>query len=152
MEGLTGLSAHRLAGMLAARELSAAELLAAHLDRIEARNPAVNAVVRLAPDAMDRARAADQALARGEPIGPLHGLPFTAKDNFETEGVVTAIGVPERAVTVPAADATAVARLRAAGAILVGKTNCPPWGGAGQSYTGVRTASQPAIQAPSSAR
>jgi amidase len=129
VEGLTGLPAHRLAGMLASRELSAAELLAAHLDRIEARNPAVNAVVRLAPDAMDRARAADQALARGEPIGPLHGLPFTAKDNFETEGVVTAIGVPERATTVPAADATAVARLRAAGAILVGKTNCPPWGG-----------------------
>ena len=129
MAGLTGLPAHRLAGMLAARELSAAELLAAHLDRIEALNPAVNAVVRLAPDAMDRARAADQALARGEPPGPLHGLPFTAKDNFETEGVVTAIGVPERAATVPAADATAVARLRAAGAILVGKTNCPPWGG-----------------------
>jgi Asp-tRNA(Asn)/Glu-tRNA(Gln) amidotransferase A subunit family amidase len=129
VEGLTGLPAHRLAGMLASRELSAAELLVAHLERIQARNPVVNAVVRLAPDAIDRARAADQALARGEPPGPLHGLPFTAKDNFETEGVVTAIGVPERAATVPAADATAVARLRAAGAILVGKTNCPPWGG-----------------------
>jgi len=56
-------------------------------------------------------------------------VPFTAKDNLETRGVVTAIGVPERAGTVPPADATAVARLRAAGGILLGKTNCPPWGG-----------------------
>jgi amidase len=55
-------------------------------------------------------------------------VPFTAKDNLETEGVVTAVGVPERATTVPARDATAVARLRAAGGILLGKTNCPPWG------------------------
>ena len=129
MEGLTALPAHRLARMLRARELSAAELLAAHLDRLETVNPRLNAVVRLAPDAMDRAREADQALARGEPPGPLHGVPFTAKDNFETEGVVTAVGVPERAAVVPAADATAVARLRAAGGILLGKTNCPPWGG-----------------------
>jgi amidase len=129
VEGLTGLPAHRLARMLRAREVSAAELLAAHLDRLEAVNPLVNAVVRLAPDAMDRATAADQALARGEEPGPLHGVPFTAKDNFETRGVVTAIGVPERAGTVPPADATAVARMRAAGGILLGKTNCPPWGG-----------------------
>ena len=129
MEGLTGLAAHRLARMLRAREVSAAELLAAHLDRLETVNPLVNAVVRLAPDAMDQARAADQALARGEEPGPLHGVPFTAKDNLETRGVVTAIGVPERAGTVPPADATAVARLRAAGGILLGKTNCPPWGG-----------------------
>jgi Asp-tRNA(Asn)/Glu-tRNA(Gln) amidotransferase A subunit family amidase len=129
VEGLTSLPAHRLAQLLRARELSATELLAAQLDRLEAVNPAVIAVVRLAPDAVDRARAADQAVARGEEPGPLHGVPFTAKDNVETGGVVTAIGVPERAGTVPAADATAVARLRAAGGILLGKTNCPPWGG-----------------------
>ena len=61
-------------------------------------------------------------------------MPFTAKDNLETRGLVTAIGVPERAALVPAADATAVARLRAAGGILLGKTNCPPWG------TGLETA------------
>ena len=115
--------------MLRAREVSAAELLATHLDRLETVNPLVNAVVRLAPDALDRATAADQALARGEEPGPLHGVPFTTKDNFETRGVVTAIGVPERAGTVPPADATAVAWLRAAGRILLGKTNCPPWGG-----------------------
>ena len=102
MEGLTALPAHRLARMLRARELSAAELLAAHLDRLASVNPRLNAVVRLAPDAMDRAREADQALARGEPPGPLHGVPFTAKDNFETEGVVTAVGVPERAAVAAA--------------------------------------------------
>ena len=127
--------ARRLARRLPPREVSAAELLAAHLDRLEAVNPLVNAVVRRAPDALDRARAADQALARGEEPGPLHGVPFTAKDNLETRGVVTAIGVPERAGTVPPADATAVARLRAAGGILLGKTNCPPRAAASRPTT-----------------
>jgi Asp-tRNA(Asn)/Glu-tRNA(Gln) amidotransferase A subunit family amidase len=128
VEGLTALPAHRLAGLLRSREVSVTEVVAAHLDRLAAENPRLNAVVRLAPDAMDRARAADRALAAGAQPGPLHGVPFTAKDNLETAGVVTAIGVPERAELVPAADATAVARLRAAGRILLGKTNCPPWG------------------------
>jgi amidase len=129
VEDLTALPAHRLAALLAGREVSAAEVVAAHLERIERVNPRLNAVVQLAPDALERARAADHALAAGQAPGPLHGVPFTAKDNLETAGVVTAIGVPERAATVPAADATAVARLRAAGGILLGKTNCPPWGG-----------------------
>jgi amidase len=126
---LTVLPAFRLAALLAAREVWAADVVAAHLERIERVNPRLNAIVQLAPDAMDRARAADAALDAGHAPGPLHGVPFTAKDNLETAGVVTAIGVPERAATVPAADATAVARLRAAGGILLGKTNCPPWGG-----------------------
>jgi amidase len=134
VEGLTALPAHRLARLLRARQVSATEVLAAHLDRLAVVNPRLHAVVQVAPDAMDRARAADQALARGEAAGPLHGVPFTAKDNLETRGLVTAIGVPERAALVPAADATAVARLRAAGGILLGKTNCPPWG------TGLETA------------
>jgi amidase len=128
LEGLTALPAHRLAELVRAREVSAAEVLAAHLDRLDSLNPGLNAVVQVASDAMDRAAAADAALARGEDPGPLHGVPFTAKDNLETAGVVTAIGVPERAATVPATDATAVARLRGAGGILLGKTNCPPWG------------------------
>jgi len=126
---LTALPARRLAALLAAREVSAVAVLAAHLERIERVNPGLNAIVQLAPDVMEQARAADDALAAGHAPGPLHGVPFTAKDNLETQGVVTAIGVPERAATVPAADATAVARLRAAGGILLGKTNCPPWGG-----------------------
>jgi amidase len=84
--------------------------------------------VQVAADVEDRARQADAALAGGAEVGPLHGVPFTAKDNLASRGVVTAIGVPERAGVVPAADATVVARLRAAGGILLGKTNCPPWG------------------------
>ena len=94
MEDLTALPAHRLAGLVAAREVSAAEVLAAHLERVERLNPRLNAVVALAPDAMERARAADAVLAGGQAPGPLHGVPFTAKDNLETRGVVTAIGVP----------------------------------------------------------
>jgi Amidase len=92
VDDLTALPAHRLAELVRAREVSAAEVLAAHLDRLEAVNPRLNAVVEVAPDAVDRAAAADAALARGEDPGPLHGVPFTAKDNLETRGVVTAIG------------------------------------------------------------
>ena len=86
VDGLTALPAHRLAALVRAREVSAAEVLAAHLDRLEAVNPRLNAVVQVAPDAIDRAAAADAALARGERPGPLHGVPFTAKDNLETRG------------------------------------------------------------------
>jgi amidase len=128
VEGLTELPAHRLAAMVRAREVSAVEVVAAHLDRLDEVNPRINALVAPAADALDLARAADAATARREPAGLLHGVPFTAKDNLETRGVVTAIGVPERAGLVPAGDATVVARLRAAGGILLGKTNCPPWG------------------------
>ena len=79
--------------------------------------------------ALAQAATADGALARGEPAGPLHGVPFTVKDNLEAAGLAMAIGAPGRAGVVPAGDATAVARLRAAGAILLGKTNCPRYGG-----------------------
>lgn len=125
---LTSASATALAGLVARREASATEVVEAHLARIAAVNPAINAVVQAAPDAAERARAADAALARGDAVGPLHGVPFTVKDNTETAGVITAAGAPERAAVVPERDATVVARMRAAGAILLGKTNCPPWG------------------------
>lgn len=125
---LTATSATTLARMIADREVSATEVVAAHLDRIAAINPSVNAVVQLADDAVERAREADAALARGAAAGPLHGVPFTVKDNTETAGVITAAGAPERAAVVPERDASVVARMRAAGAILLGKTNCPPWG------------------------
>jgi len=116
------------------REISAHELVEAHLRRIEQVNPQINAVVQVDADrALDAARGADRALAQGTPVGPLHGVPFTVKDNFETTGIITAIGVVERASVVPARDATAVARLKAAGAILLGKTNCPPWGGGSET-------------------
>ena len=118
-------SATELAALLRARELSSLEVVTACLERIDAVNPAINAVVRLAPDALDRARAADEALARGESQGPLHGLPFTIKDSLDTAGLVTTAGTIGWRDRVPDRDATVVARLRAAGGILLGKTNTP---------------------------
>jgi amidase len=131
-------SATELAGLVRSREVSARELVEAHLRRIEQVNPLINAVVQLDADrALDAARSADEAFAGGASLGPLHGVPFTAKDNFETAGIITAIGVAERASVVPTTDATAVTRLKAAGAILLGKTNCPPWGGGGETDNAV---------------
>ncbi len=88
-------------------------------------NPALNAVVAFAPDALDRARAADERLARGELDGPLHGVPFTIKDSNDTAGLVTTAGTIGWRDRVPDADGTVVARLKAAGGILLGKTNTP---------------------------
>ena len=88
-------------------------------------NPRINAVVRLADDARDRARAADAELARGARLGPLHGVPFTIKDSLDTAGVVTTAGTAGWRERVPERDATVVARLREAGGILLGKTNTP---------------------------
>ena len=98
----------------------------AHLRRIEAVNPLINAVVAL--DAERALAAADAADAAPAPTGPLHGVPFTVKDNLAAAGLEMAIGASERVGVVPGADATAVARMRAAGAILLGKTNCPEYG------------------------
>ncbi len=106
----------------------------AHLERIAAVNPRLNAVVQLDVEAaLAQAQAADAARARGERLGPLHGVPFTAKDVIETAGLIAAAGLPERAAYIPTADATVAARMRAAGAILLGKTNCPPGGGGGDT-------------------
>ncbi len=111
------------------KQVSSAELLQAHLRRIEAINPRLNAIVQLpAEAALAEARKADAALARGELRGPLHGLPFTLKDAIETQGVICTGGTKGRAKYVPSEDATVVKRLRASGAILLGKTNCPELG------------------------
>jgi amidase len=127
---LTSATARGLARLIAVREVSAREVVEGHLCRIEDVNGAINAVVQVdAERALIRASEADAAFARGERWGPLHGVPFTVKDNIAAAGIPMAIGVPERAGIVAAADATAPARLKAAGAILLGKTNCPPWGG-----------------------
>jgi amidase len=124
---LTGVPATELARMVRERAVPAVEVVAAHLRRIEAVDRTLNAVVELdAERALAAARDADEG--RG-PGGPLRGVPFTVKDNIEAAGIPMAIGDPERAGVVPDADATAVRRLRAAGAILLGKTNCPPYGG-----------------------
>lgn len=124
-ETLWSRSATWLARAIAAREVSSLEAVEACLARIEAVNPRINAVVRLADDARDRARAADEALARGEIVGPLHGVPFTLKDSLDTAGVVTTAGTAGWRDRIPDRDATVAARLRGAGAILLGKTNTP---------------------------
>src|SRR5205823_4859096 len=118
-------SARELARLIRAREVSSAEVVGAHLERGAAVNPRLNAVVQLAPDAPERAAEADAALARGELRGPLHGVPFTIKDSIETAGIVSAGGTLGRRAYVPREDATVVRRLKAAGGILLGKTNCP---------------------------
>jgi amidase len=106
-------------------EVSSVEVVEACLRRIEVVNPLINAVVRLADDALDVARAADAARGRGTSLGPLHGVPFTIKDSLDTAGVVTTAGTVGWATRVPERDATVVARLKAAGGILLGKTNTP---------------------------
>lgn len=115
--------------------VSSRELVDHQLARIDAVNPAINAVVTLdAERARDEAAAADAATARGESTGPLHGVPITIKDVWETAGQRTTSGAPELADHVPAGDAVAVGRLRRAGAIVVGKTNTPIWAGDNQTF------------------
>ncbi len=132
MSDITSSSAKSIARAIRDREVSAVEVAQAHLDRIEEVNPSLNAVVCLCADrALDEARKADDALSRGDKIGPLHGVPMTLKDSLDTEGVVTTAGTLGRREFVPERDATLVARLRRAGAILLGKTNTPEitWSG-----------------------
>ena len=119
-------SAKSIAEGIRAREFSAVEVVEAHLARIDEVNGELNAVVQSASErARDEARRADEALARGRNLGPLHGVPITLKDSIDTEGVVTTGGTLGRAGFVPERDATVAARLRAAGAIVLGKTNTP---------------------------
>ena len=112
-----------LAAQIAARKVSPVEVLQAHLDRIREINPQLNAIVTLPADALQRAREAEAAVTRGDALGPLHGVPVTVKDTIETAGLRTTSGSAMRAEFVPKRDAPAVARLKAAGAIILGKTN-----------------------------
>jgi amidase len=124
MNDLISLSTLELAAGIREGRFSSSQVLDAHLERIETYNPALNAVVTLdAHGARARARAADQALARGEVWGPLHGVPFTLKDALATAGMRTTTGFPPLQAYVPPADSTVAARLKAAGGILIGKTN-----------------------------
>jgi amidase len=119
-------SATELAGAIAGGELSAVEVVQSHLDRIEAVNPAVNAVTLvLAEDALQAAKEADRAVAAGEPLGVLHGVPFTIKENLDVAGSATTQGVPALADAIASVDAPVVERLRAAGAIPLARTNLP---------------------------
>jgi len=127
--------ATELAALLRDREISARELLEAHLDRIERVNPSVNAVVTLDADgARAAADAADAALAAREPVGPLHGLPVAHKDTHATGGLRTTWGSPLHADTVPLRDELVVARLKAAGAVRIGKTNVPEFAAGSHTF------------------
>jgi len=118
-------SATWIANALRSGDISSVEIVDACLARIAQVNPAINAVVRLTDDARDRAGQADTERAKGISRGPLHGVPFTLKDSLDTAGVVTTAGTVGWRDRVPTRDATVAARLKAAGGILLGKTNTP---------------------------
>lgn len=123
---------------IGAGELSAREVTAAFLARIERINPKVNAIVTVAAErAMAQAAAADERQARGEPLGPLHGLPIAHKDLQATAGIRTTFGSPIFRNHIPDADSPLVARLARCGAITIGKTNTPEFGAGSQTFNPV---------------
>ncbi|WP_448651084.1 amidase [Pseudomonas fluorescens] len=125
-------SATELAALIQQRKLTSTALISTYLARIEAQNSAVNALVQVcAETALAEAWAADRAIAQGVYGGVLQGVPFSVKDVIDTRGVVSAVGLNERAGFIPEQDAVVVTRMKAAGAILLGKSNCPPGGGGG---------------------
>jgi aspartyl-tRNA(Asn)/glutamyl-tRNA(Gln) amidotransferase subunit A len=118
--------ATELARLIRSRALSPVEVIQAHLDRIEAVNPKVNAVVTLmGEEALKSARVAEKAVLNGDALGPLHGVPFSIKDSLDTAGVRTQRGTRLFATNVPDKDATSVARFKTAGGIPLMKTNLP---------------------------
>src|SRR2546428_4223247 len=117
-------STKQLAAAIRAGHVSVTEVLEAHLAQIDTHNPVLNAIITMDVERVyERAREADKALARGEVWGPLHGVPFTLKDAHATAGMRTTTGFPPLADYVPQEDSTVTARLKAAGGILIGKTN-----------------------------
>ncbi len=126
---IVAMSAVELVQRMRRREISPTEVLEAFIARIEALDPAINSVTaRCFARARREAQAAEKALKAGDAVGPLHGLPFGAKDLQKTEGVLTTFGSPLFKDFVPDADSVMIARVRKAGAILVGKTNTPEFG------------------------
>ncbi|MBR0796811.1 amidase [Bradyrhizobium jicamae] len=141
MDGLCDSSAIELGRLIARRAISPVELLDACLARISATNHAVNAVVTLdEAGARTAAKAAEAAVLRGDDLGALHGLPLLIKDTQDTVGLRTTYGSPLFANHVPAADQASVARLRAAGAVIIGKTNTPEWAAGGNTRNPVHGA------------
>jgi Asp-tRNA(Asn)/Glu-tRNA(Gln) amidotransferase A subunit family amidase len=113
----------KIAELIRNREVSPVEVAEAHIEQISRLNPALNAIVTVAPDVLKRARDAEAAVMRGDNLGDLHGIPVTIKDTIETAGLRTTSGSKMRADYVPAQDAPTVALLKAAGGIILGKTN-----------------------------
>ena len=134
------MSTTRLARMIREKKVSAVEAVQAYIARITAVNPKLNAVVQTCFDrALKEAKEADALASGGRFKGPLHGVPMTIKDSVDTEGVISTGGTVGRMNYVPGKDATVVARLRAAGAILLGKTNTPEFTLAGGGIAGLGT-------------
>ena len=132
-------SASELAGLIRRKKLSAHEVMQAHLARIGLFNHRLNAIVTLVPEdeLLAQAEAADQAIARGKPLGPLHGVPIAVKDNYQTKGVRTTSGSILYKDYVPDFDCLVVEREKKAGAIVVGKTNLPEFGLGSQTFNKV---------------
>jgi amidase len=132
------LAAVEMQRLLRRRQISARDLLEAHIRQIERVNPKVNAIVTLTLElAREQARRADESAAKGRFLGPLHGLPIAHKDLVDTKGVRTTYGSPIFRDHVPERDVLMVERVRAAGAILVGKTNTPEFGAGSQTFNPV---------------
>ena len=132
------MTAVELAQRIRRRDVSCVEVMRAHLEQIERVDPKVNAIVTLLPErALEQARQADELLARGDQAGPLHGLPIAHKDLVPTKGIRTTLGSPIFADNVPEVDGLIVERLRAAGALTIGKTNTPEFGAGSQTYNEV---------------
>jgi len=135
---LCDMTAVELAARLARKDVSARDVMRAHLAQIERVNPTVNAIVTLvAEQAMANAAKADEAVVRRDPVGVLHGLPVAHKDLVDTAGIRTTFGSPFYRDNVPTRDAPIVTRIRAAGAITVGKTNTPEFGAGSQTFNTV---------------
>lgn len=117
--------ASTLAQMIRTGEVSPVEVMKAHLDRIQSLDPEVNAIVTIAEDALQASKVAEAAVMRGDDLGPLHGVPFTVKDSIDTANVLTQRGSPIFKGRLPHNDATSVACMKQAGAILLAKTNLP---------------------------
>lgn len=114
-----------LANLIRKKEISPVELMRTHLERIESVNPTINAFVSLSETALEEAKNAEKIILQGIETGPLHGVPFTAKDSIDTANLLTQRGSPIFKGRIPEKDATSVARMKQAGAILLGKTNLP---------------------------
>ncbi len=132
------MTAREMLALIRQKRLSAREVLQAHLRQIERLNPKVNAIVTLVmDDAINSARKADEAAAKGAMLGPLHGLPIAHKDLIDTAGILTTYGSPVYKDHVPAVDAIPVERIKRAGAITIGKTNTPEFGAGSQTFNKV---------------
>ena len=137
-QALWAWSALEIRDAVRCKAISATAVVTAHLDRINAINPQINAIVTLVPElALAQAHAIDAAICRGETLGPLAGVPVAHKDLTLTQGIRTTFGSELFADFVPTQDAEIVARMKAAGAVTLGKTNTPEWGAGSQTFNDI---------------